>query len=71
MHVFKTEKVKLTLLTFGSKGFVEKCFRLTQLNGSGKLFNAFPHIPPKALEQREAIEAFLKMDMDLLCTFKI
>ena len=70
MHVSKTEKVKLAWLTFGSKIIVVKIFRLTQLNGSGKLFNAFPHIPAKPLKQKEAIEAILKRLQKINCPLR-
>ena len=60
MHVSKMDEVKLAWLTFGSKRIVAKICLLAQLNDSGKLFTAFPHIPEKALKQKEAVEAVLK-----------
>merc|ERR1711954_196924 len=55
-----TKKAKLCWLTFSSERTVSDIFRLTQVNNNMKSFNAFPHIPAKALERKNKIEEILK-----------
>merc|ERR1711954_360726 len=55
-----TKKAKLCWLTFSKEKTVSDIFRLTQINNNMKSFNAFPHVPAKALERKTEIEAILK-----------
>merc|ERR1711954_253461 len=55
-----TKKAKLCWLTFSSERTVSDIFRLTQVNNNMKSFNAFPHIPAKALERKNKVEEILK-----------
>merc|ERR1712112_407835 len=55
-----TKKAKLCWLTFAKEKTVTDIFRLTQINNNMKQFNAFPHIPAKALERKTEIVAILK-----------
>merc|ERR1712081_19437 len=55
-----TKKAKLCWLTFQSERTVSDIFRLTQINNNMKNFNAFPHIPAKALERNNRVEEILK-----------
>merc|ERR1711954_463083 len=55
-----TKKAKLCWLTFASERTVSDIFRLTQVNNNMKSFNAFPHIPAKALERKNKVEEILK-----------
>merc|ERR1711954_360257 len=44
----------------GSERTVNEIFRLSMVNGNAREFNAFPHIPAKAMCQKEGIEKILK-----------
>merc|ERR1711954_393321 len=60
-----TKKAKLCWLTFAKEKTVTDIFRLTQINNNMKQFNAFPHIPAKALDRKNQIEAILKRLQEL------
>merc|ERR1711954_123681 len=55
-----TKRAKLAWVTFGKKKTVSDIFRLAVINGNGTNFNAFPHVPAKAMARRDGIEAILK-----------
>merc|ERR1711954_52541 len=44
----------------GSERTVNEVFRLSMINGNAREFNAFPHIPAKAMCQKKGIEKILK-----------
>merc|ERR1711954_468994 len=45
----------------GSERTVNEIFRLSMVNGNAREFNAFPHIPAKAMCRKEGIEKIIKM----------
>merc|ERR1712081_72535 len=55
-----TVKAKLAWVTFASSRTVNDIFRLPVQNGNQTSFNAFPHIPGKAMSRKTAIEEILK-----------
>ena len=55
-----TKKAMLCWITFEKEKTVSDIFRLTQINNNMKSFNAFPHVPAKALDRKNKIEALLK-----------
>merc|ERR1711954_509839 len=55
-----TVKAKLCWITFSNARIVGEIFRLTMINGNTSSFNAFPHIPAKAMSRKESIELILK-----------
>merc|ERR1711954_331659 len=55
-----TKRVKLCWISFASERTVNEIFRLSMINGNSKDFNAFPHIPAKAMARKEGIEKTLK-----------
>merc|ERR1711954_179837 len=55
-----TKRAKLAWVTFGKKKTVSDIFRLAVINGNGTNFNAFPHVPAKAMARRDGIETILK-----------
>merc|ERR1711954_50345 len=55
-----TKRAKLAWVTFGKKKTVSDIFRLSVINGNSTNFNAFPHVPAKAMARRDGIEAILK-----------
>merc|ERR1712081_121298 len=55
-----TKRVKLCWINFEKERTVNKIFRLAMINGNAREFNAFPHIPAKAMERKEGIERILK-----------
>merc|ERR1711954_96879 len=55
-----TVKAKLALVTFGKAKTVSDIFRLAVINGNTTNFNAFPHVPSKAMKRRDGIENLLK-----------
>merc|ERR1711954_280913 len=55
-----TKRVKLCWLTFSSERTVSEIFRLSMINGNAREFNAFPHIPAKAMCRKEDLEKILK-----------
>merc|ERR1711954_620696 len=55
-----TKRAKLAWVTFGKKKTVSDIFRLAVINGNGTNFNAFPHVPAKAMARRDGIEEILK-----------
>merc|ERR1711954_112184 len=56
-----TKRVKLCWVTFSSERTVSEIFRLSMINGNAREFNAFPHIPAKAMCRKEDIEKILKL----------
>merc|ERR1711954_16543 len=55
-----TKRAKLAWVTFVKTKTVADIFRLAVINGNASEFNAFPHVPAKAMERRDGIEAILK-----------
>merc|ERR1712081_77730 len=55
-----TKRAKLAWITFKSAKTVSEIFRLAMQNGGNREFNAFPHIPGKALKRHDAIIEILK-----------
>merc|ERR1711954_68015 len=55
-----TKRAKLAWVTFGKAKTVADIFRLAVINGNASELNAFPHVPAKAMERRDGIEAILK-----------
>merc|ERR1711954_525386 len=47
-------------VTFTKAKTVNDIFLLSVINGNMTQFNAFPHVPAKAMARRDAIEALLK-----------
>merc|ERR1711954_21234 len=60
-----TKKAKLCWLTFQREKSVSDIFRLTQINNNMKSFKAFSHVPAKALDRKNHIEAILKRLQEL------
>ena len=60
-----TKKAKLCWLSFQKEKTVSDIFRLAQMNNNMKSFNAFPHIPAKALDRKTKIESLLKRLQEL------
>merc|ERR1711954_111447 len=54
------KKVKLAWISFTKTGTVSEIFRLSVHNGNMTRFNAFPHVPSKAMAPKEGIEVILK-----------
>merc|ERR1711954_374492 len=54
-----TKRAKLAWISFGSARTVSEIFRLAMQNGN-RNFNAFPHIPGKALKRHDAVVEILK-----------
>merc|ERR1712081_32254 len=55
-----TKRVKLCWISFEKERKVNEIFRLAMINGNARNFNAFPHIPAKAMAHKEGIEKILK-----------
>merc|ERR1711954_63724 len=55
-----TKRAKLAWVTFGKAKTVADIFRLAVINGNASQFNAFPHVPAKAMARRDGIEKILK-----------
>merc|ERR1711954_623502 len=55
-----TKRAKLAWVTFATSKTLSDIFRLAVINGNNTGFNAFPHVPAKAMARRDAIEAILK-----------
>merc|ERR1711954_365741 len=55
-----TKRAKLAWISFKSAKTVTDIFRLAMQNGGNREFNAFPHIPGKALKRQDAIIEILK-----------
>merc|ERR1712081_151988 len=55
-----TKRVKLCWISFEKERTVNEIFRLAMINGNVRNFNAFPHIPAKAMACKEGIEKILK-----------
>ena len=52
--------MKLAWVSFESAKTVAEIFRLAMQNGNNRNFNAFPHIPGKALKRHDTIVKILK-----------
>merc|ERR1712081_87677 len=55
-----TKRVELCWISFEKERTVNEIFRLAVVNGNARNFNAFPHIPAKAMACKEGIEKILK-----------
>merc|ERR1711954_283890 len=55
-----TKRAKLAWVTFAQAKTVNDIFRLAVINSNSTEFNAFPHVPAKAMAQRDGIENLLK-----------
>merc|ERR1711954_272309 len=55
-----TKRAKLAWVSFESEKIVSEIFRLATQNGGNKEFNAFPHIPGKAMRRHDAVINILK-----------
>merc|ERR1711954_202258 len=55
-----TKRVKLCWINFEKERTVNEIFCLAMINGNAREFNAFPHIPAKAMARKEGIEKILK-----------
>merc|ERR1711954_567578 len=55
------KRVKLAWVKFEKIRTVKEIFRLAVLNGNMTRFNAFPHIPGKAMARKEGLEKILKI----------
>ena len=55
-----TKRAKLAWVSFESKRIVSYIFRLAMQNGGNQEFNAFPHIPGKAMRRHDAVINILK-----------
>merc|ERR1711954_279567 len=55
-----TVKAKLAWVTFASSRTVNDIFRLSVQNGNQTSFDAFPHIPGKAMARKTGVEEILK-----------
>merc|ERR1712081_66769 len=55
-----TKRAKLAWVTFAQAKTVNDIFRLVVINGNSTEFNAFPHVPAKAMARRDSIEYLLK-----------
>merc|ERR1711954_6228 len=55
-----TVRAKLAWVTFVKTKTVANIFRLALINGNASEFNAFPHVPAKAMARRDGIERILK-----------
>merc|ERR1711954_328249 len=55
-----TKRAKLAWVMFNSSRTVNHIFRLSVINGNSSQFNAFPHVPAKAMARRDKIEKILK-----------
>merc|ERR1712081_94216 len=55
-----TKRAKLAWVTFATAKTVNDIFRLSVINGNATKFNAFPHVPAKAMARRDGIEKLLK-----------
>merc|ERR1711954_382798 len=55
-----TKQVKLCWVSFASERTVNEIVRLSMINRNAREFNAFPHIPAKAMCRKEEIEKILK-----------
>merc|ERR1711954_250614 len=55
-----TKRAKLAWISFKTAKTVSDIFRLAMQNGGSRDFNAFPHIPGKALKRHDAIVEILK-----------
>merc|ERR1711954_377974 len=55
-----TKKVELAWVKFEKIKMVNEIFCLAVLNGNMTKFNAFPHIPGKAMARKEGLERILK-----------
>merc|ERR1712081_126569 len=55
-----TKRAKLAWVTFSQAKTVNDIFRLAVINGNSTEFNAFPHVPAKAMARRDGIEYLLK-----------
>merc|ERR1711954_584160 len=55
-----TKRAKLAWVTFVKTKTVADIFRLAVINGNASEFNAFPHVPAKAMARRDGIERILK-----------
>jgi len=53
-------KAKLAWVTFSNKRIVSDIFRLAVQNGNQTYFNAFPHVPGKAMERKGGLETISK-----------
>merc|ERR1711954_219046 len=53
-------RAKLTWVMFTKTKSVNDIFRLAVINGNSSGFNAFPHVPAKAMKRRDGIEQILK-----------
>ena len=55
-----TKIARLAWITFKKEEMVNDIFRLAVINGNSTNFNAFPHIPAKAMARCDGIEGILK-----------
>merc|ERR1711954_201847 len=55
-----TKRAKLAWISFESDKIVSEIFRLATQNGGNREFNAFPHIPGKAMRKHDAIVNIMK-----------
>merc|ERR1711954_52301 len=55
-----TKRAKLAWVTFRKAKTVADIFGLAVINGNASQFNAFPHVPAKAMARRDRIETILK-----------
>merc|ERR1711954_373154 len=55
-----TKRAKLAWVTFAQAKTVNDISRLAVINGNSTEFNAFPHVPAKAMARRDGIEYLLK-----------
>merc|ERR1711954_261207 len=55
-----TKRVKLAWVCFEKAKTVSEIFRLAVQNGNLTKFNAFPHVPGKAMSRKEGLETILK-----------
>merc|ERR1711954_343272 len=55
-----TKRVKLAWVCFEKAKTVSEIFRLAVQNANLTKFNAFPHVPGKAMSQKEGLETILK-----------
>merc|ERR1712081_82195 len=55
-----TKRAKLAWISFESEKIVSDIFRLATQKGGNREFNAFPHIPGKAMQRHDAIINILK-----------
>merc|ERR1711954_211237 len=55
-----TVKAKLAWVTFSKPKTVSDIFRFAVINGNTTNFNAFPHVPSKAMKRRDGKENILK-----------